>query len=170
MPVGETSTVDVHQIWGGISGARVGRIDVSPGRRLIWKEGDRRKIEAEIHQMHEWNRLVPGLVPAVEGQAGDEDRESFVGRFLDGVLLSALSGAESPAGVTIRTRLSQPCIERLPRRTALELSDERLALLNEAFATDAAAIRVGAAAEASPCRYAVNRRFRCRQSRSGSWT
>jgi phosphate uptake regulator len=84
---GAAATVDVRQIWGGISGARVGRIDVGPGRRLIWKEGDRQKIEAEIQQMQEWNRLVPGLVPAVEGQTGDEGRESFVGRFLDGAPL-----------------------------------------------------------------------------------
>jgi Fe-S cluster assembly protein SufD len=68
--------------------------------------------------------------------------------FLDGVLLPGLC-AESPVGVTIRTRLSQPQIERLPRRAAPPgLSDERLALLNDAFATDAAAIRVAAAAEA----------------------
>jgi len=37
---GQTATVDVRQIWGGVSGARVGRIDVGAGRRLIWKEGE----------------------------------------------------------------------------------------------------------------------------------
>ena len=65
---GEAATVDVRQIWGGISGARVGRVEMDAGPRLIWKEGDRGKIEAEIRQMEEWNRLVPGLVPAVEGR------------------------------------------------------------------------------------------------------
>jgi phosphate uptake regulator len=84
---GETSTVDLHQIWGGISGARVGRLDVAPGRRLIWKEGERDKIEAEVRALHEWNRLVPGLVPAVEGRVEADGRESFVGRYLDGTLL-----------------------------------------------------------------------------------
>jgi hypothetical protein len=84
---GEAATVDVRQIWGGISGARVGRLDVGPGRRLIWKEGDRLKIEAEVRQMREWHRVVPGLVPAVEGQVEGEGRESFVGRFVDGTLL-----------------------------------------------------------------------------------
>jgi phosphate uptake regulator/aminoglycoside phosphotransferase len=81
------ATVDVRQIWGGISGARVGRLEIRDGRRLIWKEGDRRKIEAEVRQMQEWNRVVPGLVPAVEGQVEGEGRESFVGRFVDGTLL-----------------------------------------------------------------------------------
>jgi phosphate uptake regulator len=84
---GEAATVDVRQIWGGISGARVGRLDVGRGRRLIWKEGERRKIEAEVREMREWNRLVPGLVPAVEGEVEGEGRESFVGRFVDGTLL-----------------------------------------------------------------------------------
>ena len=37
---------DVHQIWGGISGAKVGRVDVGEGRRLIWKEGDAREDRA----------------------------------------------------------------------------------------------------------------------------
>jgi phosphate uptake regulator len=84
---GEEATVDVRQIWGGISGARVGRVDVAPGRRLIWKEGDRLKIEAEIHQMEERNRVAPGLVPCVEGRVEGDGRELFVGRFLDGALL-----------------------------------------------------------------------------------
>jgi phosphate uptake regulator len=84
---GQEATVDVRQIWGGISGARVGRVDVGPGRRLIWKEGDRRKIDAEIRQMEEWNRVAPGLVPAVEARVEADGRESFLGRFLDGTLL-----------------------------------------------------------------------------------
>jgi phosphate uptake regulator len=84
---GGASTVDVRQIWGGISGARVGRIDIGHGRRLIWKEGRRGKIEAEVRQMEEWNRLVPGLVPDVEGHVEGDGRESFVGRFVDGTLL-----------------------------------------------------------------------------------
>ena len=84
---GGKATVDVRQIWGGISGARVGRIDVGAGRRLIWKEGDRGKIEAEIRQMEEWNRIIPGLVPGVEGRVEADGRESFLGRFLDGTLL-----------------------------------------------------------------------------------
>jgi phosphate uptake regulator len=84
---GESATVDLRQIWGGVSGARVGRVDVGPGRRLIWKEGDRDKIEAEVRQLQEWNRIVPGLVPAVEGRVEADGRESFVGRYLDGTLL-----------------------------------------------------------------------------------
>jgi phosphate uptake regulator len=84
---GKAGAVDLRQIWGGISGARVGRLDVGSGRRLIWKEGERDKIEAEVRQLQEWNRVAPGLVPAVEGRVEAEGRESFVGRYLDGALL-----------------------------------------------------------------------------------
>src|SRR5262249_15733340 len=41
-PHGE-GEVDFRQIWGGISGARVGRIAVGQSEPLIWKEGDERK-------------------------------------------------------------------------------------------------------------------------------
>jgi hypothetical protein len=79
--------VDFSQIWGGISGSRVGRLSVAPGRPLIWKEGSVRKIEEEIRAMEEWNRVVPGLVPDVKGRVRDDARESFVGAYLDGTLL-----------------------------------------------------------------------------------
>ena len=44
----------------------MGRLSVAPGRPLIWKEGAVRKIDEEIREMEEWNRLVPGLVPDVK--------------------------------------------------------------------------------------------------------
>jgi phosphate uptake regulator len=80
-------SVEFSQIWGGISGSRVGRLSVAPGRPLIWKEGVTRKIDEEIAQMEEWNRIVPGLVPDVKERYRGEGRESFLGVFLDGTLL-----------------------------------------------------------------------------------
>jgi phosphate uptake regulator/aminoglycoside phosphotransferase (APT) family kinase protein len=84
---GATAAVDFHQIWGGISGARVGRISVDGKAAFIWKEGTERKIEAEVREMTEWNRVRPGLVPDVLTRYQDGGRESFLGHFLDGVLL-----------------------------------------------------------------------------------
>ena len=78
---------DFHRIWGGISGARVGHLSVGAGGRLVWKEGHKRKIAAEIRQTSEWNRLVPGLVPPVEARHEEADRQSFVRAYLDGLLL-----------------------------------------------------------------------------------
>src|SRR5215470_9284418 len=79
--------VDFRQIWGGISGARVGRIAVGQSEPLIWKEGDERKIEEEIREMDAWNRIVPGLVPDVKARHREEGRLSFLGQFLRGSLL-----------------------------------------------------------------------------------
>jgi phosphate uptake regulator len=86
-PEGAPETVDVRQIWGGISGARVGRLSVGDDRPLIWKEGAERKIEEEIREMREWNRLVPGLVPDVKAQYQEGGRQSFLGGYVDGTLL-----------------------------------------------------------------------------------
>jgi len=73
--------------------------------------------------------------------------------FVDGMFAPALSSKDSPAGITMHAGRSQQHIERLPRRAAAHAPnpDERLALLNEAFATDAAQIRVDATAARRPC-------------------
>jgi hypothetical protein len=78
--------VDLRQIWGGISGARVGRLSIE-GRPLLWKEGAARKIDEELREIEAWNRVVPGLVPDVKARHHEGGRESFLGQFLDGVLL-----------------------------------------------------------------------------------
>ncbi len=84
---GDGGPLDFRQIWGGISGARVGRLSLGAGRAFIWKEGAEEKIEEELREMREWNRLVPGLVPDVRARHHEDGRESFLGDFLDGVLL-----------------------------------------------------------------------------------
>ncbi len=86
LPRDETP-LDFRQIWGGISGARVGRVELGEAGPLIWKEGAERKIEEEVREMREWNRLVPGLVPDVKARYQRDGRESFLGQFLDGTLL-----------------------------------------------------------------------------------
>src|SRR5437867_11306489 len=79
--------LDFRQIWGGISGARVGRVAVGQSEPLIWKEGDERKIDEEIREMDAWNRIVPGLVPDVKARHREDGRLSFLGQFLRGSLL-----------------------------------------------------------------------------------
>jgi len=79
--------LDFRQIWGGISGARVGRLLVGAGDPLLWKEGAEGKIDEEVRAMREWNRVVPGLVPDVKASYQEGGRESFLGQYLDGKLL-----------------------------------------------------------------------------------
>ncbi len=83
----ESESTDFRQIWGGISGARVGRLSLGGAGPLIWKEGAERKIEEEIREMEEWNRLVPGLVPNVKVRHQRDGRESFLGQYVEGMLL-----------------------------------------------------------------------------------
>jgi phosphate uptake regulator len=85
-PAAPAPVVDLRQIWGGISGARVGRLSVQGGR-LLWKEGAERKIEEELRETEAWNRVVPGLAPEIKARHHAGGRESFLGQFLDGVLL-----------------------------------------------------------------------------------
>src|SRR5215470_15124588 len=75
-PAATESPVDLRQIWGGISGARVGRLSVQ-GHPLLWKEGAERKIEEELREIEAWNRIVPGLAPDVKARRQAGGRESF---------------------------------------------------------------------------------------------
>jgi phosphate uptake regulator len=79
--------LDVRHIWGGISGALVSRLSVAGAGSLIWKEGHERKIDDEIRQLREWDRIAPGVVPVVRAQVHRDGRESFLRQFLDGTLL-----------------------------------------------------------------------------------
>jgi phosphate uptake regulator len=81
------ASLDVRPIWGGISGARLGRVAIGHGGPLLWKEGAEGKIEHELREMAEWNRVLPGLVPDVKARYQGDGRESFLGQFLDGALL-----------------------------------------------------------------------------------
>src|SRR5262245_60787114 len=47
----DEASLDVRQIWGGISGARVGRVELGEAGPLIWKEGAERKIEEEVREI-----------------------------------------------------------------------------------------------------------------------
>jgi phosphate uptake regulator len=80
-------SLDVRPIWGGSSGARLGRVAIGDGGPLLWKEGAERKIEDELREVAEWNRVVPGLVPDVKARYQRDGRESFLGQLLDGALL-----------------------------------------------------------------------------------
>jgi phosphate uptake regulator len=84
---GAPAAVDLHSIWGGISGARLERFSTGAGPPLVWKEGTARKIGEEVRQLAEWDRVSPGLVPHLEATVVGEGRESFVGQFLEGRLL-----------------------------------------------------------------------------------
>ena len=75
--------LDFRQIWGGISGARVGRVAVGQSEPLIWKEGDERKIDEEILN----GKDDDGDGRVDEARHREDGRLSFLGQFLRGSLL-----------------------------------------------------------------------------------
>src|SRR5262245_21011813 len=79
--------VDLRPIWGCISGARVWQVRVGGEEPLIWKEGEEGKIEEEIREIEEWNRLLPGLVPGLRARYHRDGRESYLRQYVDGLLL-----------------------------------------------------------------------------------
>jgi Fe-S cluster assembly protein SufD len=109
-----------------------------------WKYASLRMLERQ--------RFTP--LPAGTLPAGAELPAPLPGftrlTFVDGVRVPALSSAALPAGVTGSQGPQDAAVERLPRRSAgfAAMPEGRLALLNEAFARDAAALRIGNAGAA----------------------
>lgn len=102
-------------------------------REDSWKYANLRPLERARFTPAPPGSIQPGDLPApLPGFA----RYTFV----DGVLAPALSCPQAPPGISMQAM--QPHVERLTRRPHAMSPEERLALLNEAFATDAARIRI----------------------------
>ncbi len=71
----------------GLSGAAVARL--SDGEQtVVFKQGSRKKIEAEADKLREWQRLFPSLTPRIIATDRQGDREALLREFVSGVLLS----------------------------------------------------------------------------------
>ena len=93
--------------WDGISGAVVARVDGRTGA-MIYKEGSRRKIQAEAEKLKAWERIGGGkLTPRVLGSVTVKDRQALLREFVDSMLLSEfyLSGASREAKLSATQRL-----------------------------------------------------------------
>ncbi len=89
--VGEADLDDraFHPYWDGISGAVVARVD-APNAPVIFKEGSRRKIQAEAEKLEAWSRISKELTPRVLSSVGIADRQALLREFVDGTLFSDL--------------------------------------------------------------------------------
>lgn len=76
-----------RHFWDGISGAVVLEIDSADGRRYLFKEGGREKMEEEISRGIEWESLAPLHAPRLIGRAQDRERRAVLREFADGALL-----------------------------------------------------------------------------------
>src|SRR5207302_3623455 len=87
---------------------------------------------------------VANLPPPLEGYA------RYV--FVDGRFTPALSTPAERAGVRVDSLSRSPSVVLLPSALALQgLADARFALLNEAFATDGAAVRIASGTDCPAC-------------------
>lgn len=91
-----TGAVVYRHFWDGISGAVVLEIDAADGKRLLFKEGSRTKMDNEIARGIEWEHVAPLHTPRLIGKAQDKERRAVLREFAQGALLQdILLGAEN---------------------------------------------------------------------------
>ncbi len=84
-----TGCFSYKNLWGGISGAVVGKLDLGEKGQWVFKDGITKKILPEVENLKKWNEVLEGVVPrlvAVGGEGGET--QSFLSEFVDGELLS----------------------------------------------------------------------------------
>lgn len=83
--------MELASIWGTRSGVRIGTVaPPEETRKVLFKEGNPDKLEAEQQSLERWETVAPGLVPkVVEYQHGGEGAALLL-QYLDGVTLQEL--------------------------------------------------------------------------------
>lgn len=89
VPEAAPGDLDFRPYWDGLSGAVVAQVR-RHGAPAIYKEGSRRKIEAEAEKLEAWARIPGDLTPRVFGSVTVKDREALLREFVDSPLLSEL--------------------------------------------------------------------------------
>jgi phosphate uptake regulator len=118
----------------GISGAMVAR--VGNGVPLLYKEGSKRKIEAEVTKSAAWRSIDRNLIPKVLTTTSYQGRQALLREYVDGALLSYLLFEEGDAelelavtGLLCQTLLhlwTHTLVERAPEMTYVRQIEERL--------------------------------------------
>jgi len=79
---------EFQRFWDGISGAVVARVGGDQDTQAVFKEGSERKIHEEADRLARWDRIAPGVTPAVFGTVGAESRMALLREFINGDVLS----------------------------------------------------------------------------------
>ncbi len=84
-----TGCFSYKNLWGGISGAVVGKLDLGEKGQWVFKDGITKKILPEVENLKKWNELLEGVVPRLVAVGSEEgETQSFLSEFVDGELLS----------------------------------------------------------------------------------
>ncbi len=86
--------------WDGISGAVVARLE-GRDEPIIYKEGSRRKIQAEVEKLEAWQHIDGQLTPRVLGSVSLKDRQALLREYVEGTLLSDLYLSLAPREVKL---------------------------------------------------------------------
>jgi aminoglycoside phosphotransferase (APT) family kinase protein len=84
-----TGCFSYKNLWGGISGAVVGKLDLGEKGQWVFKDGITKKILPEVENLKKWNEVLEGVVPRLVAVGGEDgETRSFLSEFVDGELLS----------------------------------------------------------------------------------
>ncbi len=104
--------MELGSIWGTRSGVRVGTVGSPQGaeslRKVLFKEGQPDKLQAEKESLQRWSQVAPGLVPAVVEFEQREAGAALLLQYLDGVTLQEIILNGDPEPV----RRAQDCVEQ----------------------------------------------------------
>ena len=99
---GSLSEIDFESIWGGRSGCRIRRVkntNPDPSKEVIFKEGQKEKIQQERDNIDRWSDLFPGIAPHVVGYNEGGNYASMLVEFLPGCTLDEVVLTTEPEQV-----------------------------------------------------------------------
>jgi phosphate uptake regulator len=96
-----SNSTQLHSFSDGISGAMVGFLE-DDDHKLIYKEGNIRKIEEEAEKLKEWQGVSPEISPKLISTSNYGDRKALLREFVQGNLLSELLYSERDVEEKVR--------------------------------------------------------------------
>jgi phosphate uptake regulator len=128
-------------ILGSRSGCQIGRViaksDDDPATRGIFKEGQKQKIRREKENIERWEKVMPGLVPAILGYDENGTKASLIYRFLPGRTLDSVILSENEHTVHQALELLHTTIRTIwtQTKTVEATPIDYMAQLKERFGT-----------------------------------
>ncbi len=108
---GTLDEVELDGIWGTRSGVRIGTVqdsdEASASQKVLFKEGNPEKLQAEKDSLHRWEQIVPGLAPRVVEYEQQGQDAALLLQYLDGVTFQELVVNAQPE--VVERALSRIC-------------------------------------------------------------
>lgn len=86
----EKEVVNLEGLWGTRSGSTIFKFESNGHESFIYKDGNIRKIKAEVQKLKEWNEIEPGLVPEVTSNLKFKNRQMITTSFFEGLTLQEI--------------------------------------------------------------------------------